>query len=468
MSIILFTTNQTTIKMKIQKIKIEDFKKVKNLESVIDGKNVIITGENGVGKSTVMQFIEIALGRTDNIPPQATGEGMVVMSRDGKEYTFHVKFKDGKPQLTITTPDGLRDSRKGVIANITGAVEFDINKFVDQSKTEAGRKQQVEYFKSLLPDEVREYIAKLEANCQKHYEDRTEINREIKSLKGKIELHPMHKPGSPSSDEIKYIDTEELMVKFNEQSKINSQIHGVQLRQEERNRELDRLKAEKENKEQVIADMLEKIKQLESEVKANLQLQSEVISKVAEANAWLDVNKEVNVSQISEEISAANKNNEAFRLVQDYEKDFKMLNELTEDSGHKTALIESERQLIADTIRDMANDSPVPGLQFDSDRLYYNGFAVDPDVLSFSEIAELGVKMRIAENPNLPLFISNGESIGNERFELIKRLARDNDMQIIMEEMIRGQEELVIEVMTDDDIPEPVKPTNKPAKPVKP
>ena len=40
--------------MKIQKIKIAQFKILKNLEKEINGKNIFLVGENGVGKSSIM------------------------------------------------------------------------------------------------------------------------------------------------------------------------------------------------------------------------------------------------------------------------------------------------------------------------------------------------------------------------------------------------------------------------------
>jgi len=81
--------------------------------------------------------------------------------------------------------------------------------------------------------------------------------------------------------------------------------------------------------------------------------------------------------------------------------------------------------------------NPVPGLEFDDSQLLYNGIPVSPDSLSYSEIIELGVKMKIAENPDLPLFISNGESIGIQRLNDIKEIAKRSNLQIIMEQVER-------------------------------
>lgn len=421
--------------MKIQQIKISNFKAIESLESDLKGQNVLITGENGLGKSSVMQLIEIALGKSTNIPPNATGEGLVIATKDGQEYTFHVKFKDGKPQLTITTPDGLRDSRKGVIGSIAGAVDFDIHKFVEQSKSEKGRKEQVEYFKKLLPKEVTDYIDKVEANIKLHYEERAEINRAVKAIKGKLELHPMHGPAAPSIDDVKPVDLTKVYDEANKARDENYKIQNVKQRMDDRTTYI-------EEKKEAIKRMKEEIKEREAAVK-------EAENQNQLARKWLAENPEINLQELEQKVKDAEKANETYKLVKEYDTSLTEMKELEDQAGDKTVKIETERQLVLDTIKDMANDSPVQGLSFDADTLYYNGHPVNPDVLSFSEIAELGVRMIIAENPDLPLFISNGESIGNERFNLIKEIAKANDLQIIMEEMVRGQDDLRIEVITE-------------------
>lgn len=112
-----------------------------------------------------------------------------------------------------------------------------------------------------------------------------------------------------------------------------------------------------------------------------------------------------------------------------------------------TALIDSTRQVIQDAIRDM--DSPIEGLGFDSEQLLYKGVPVNPDSLSKSEIMELGIKLKIAENPDAGvLFIQEGESIGAKRLEEIKEIAAKNNFQIIMEQVERGNEKLTVELVS--------------------
>jgi hypothetical protein len=123
-----------------------------------------------------------------------------------------------------------------------------------------------------------------------------------------------------------------------------------------------------------------------------------------------------------------------------------MMQALSDESGELTAFIESSNQAIADAIRDC--DSPVDGLTFDADSLIYNGVPVSNASLSSSEIMHLGIKLKMAENPDLGiLFIQRGESLGAQRLKDIQDLAKKYDWQIIMEQVERGNEKLTIEIM---------------------
>jgi hypothetical protein len=95
-------------------------------------------------------------------------------------------------------------------------------------------------------------------------------------------------------------------------------------------------------------------------------------------------------------------------------------------------------------------DTPVNGLFFNTEGLVYNGTPVHIDSMSTSEIIELGIKLKMAENPELGmLFIEHGESIGQKRYEDIMKIAKDNDWQIFIEQVVRGQEKLQVEFIVE-------------------
>ena len=90
---------------------------------------------------------------------------------------------------------------------------------------------------------------------------------------------------------------------------------------------------------------------------------------------------------------------------------------------------------------------PVDGLQFDDDMLIYKGIPVSEASLSTSEIMELGLLMKVAENKGLGiLFLERGESLGAQRLKDIQAMAAKNNMQLIIEQVERGKS-LHIEIM---------------------
>lgn len=418
--------------MKIQKVKIKDFKVLENFEADIDGKNILLVADNGRGKSSFLQFIQIALGNTDIVPPNATGEGEVVTTKDGAKYTFKVKMKDGKAKVSVTTPDGLKDDRKGVIGSIVGAISFDINEFVELSKTVSGRKKQVEIFKSFLPPDVREEIARLEANVESKFNERTDLNRSIKSYEAKINGNPLSHVLGVKKFETVNID--EVYEKLKQANDINAKIDTAD----------QRLKDLESKKEELLQKEL-RIKQELQDIQAQI---SATTTSIETGKDWLKVNKKIDTSDLEQKIKSATELNSKAKEAEQLQKDIDLLTQMKSEAEDLTVLIETQRQAISDAIKDMSD--VVEGVEYNEEGLLWNGIPVSSDSLATSEIIELGVKFKMAENPDLGvLFIEHGESIGLERFNYIKELAQKNDWQLLIEQVERGKNDLEIQFIAD-------------------
>jgi len=222
--------------MKTERIKIEKFKAVENLEEQINGKNILLIGDNGVGKSSVIQFIEIALGKQSNVPPNAEGKGEVVFLKDGQEVTVKLDFRDGKPYIKVSGKGISIDNKKSAIAELFGAIDFDIDEFVDLSKTKAGRKEQVEIFKKFLPLEVQNDLKTFEANVQNHFNERAEVNKEVKRYEAIISANEMNSLLDTELAKFTESDSAALMAELQkiqaDNAKIDKVIEGLQKRNE--------------------------------------------------------------------------------------------------------------------------------------------------------------------------------------------------------------------------------------------
>lgn len=417
--------------MSIKTVKISNFKLVKDLEQDFNGKNIMIVGENGIGKSSVLQAIQIALGGK-NIPPLPISHGEddayveVLTGIDGKDYTFKAKFQPHQsPKLEVTAPDGIRDDKKGVIRNLVGGDDFDIDQFVEWSKTSEGRKKQVEVFKSYFEPEIIEQLDRLKQKITNHEQERTETGREVKTLKGFIE-----EAGISSGDFVKYAEKKDLTELTEKINKISENNEKLTLARER--------SGDRKNRLQVID---EEMARLQKEA-ADLESKEEAYAK------WAAENPAVDITDLNSELEEARVFNSRCETISHYETKQKELKDAQESYGESTALIESSREALDNAIKDMGG--PIPGLEFDLDQLYYNGNPVDINTLSTSEIMYLGVELKMAANPNVKvLFLEKGESLGQKRLQDIIDMANERGYQIIMEEVERGTEEMTFRFITE-------------------
>ena len=417
--------------MKVQRVRIKNFKAIKEIDKDIDGKSIFLLGENGRGKSSFIQAINIALGNSKVIPEDMTGEGIVDVTKDGQPYSFAFKTgKDGKPKLTVTLPNGLKEEKKGIIGGIVGSLSFDINEFVKLSESTAGRKKQVEEFKKLLPQDFINGLKEFETKVVNLYDERTEVGRKMTTLEGFI------KESKLFGEDLKRkpVDVSQLNDELEKANTANAKIKDVHKRFEERSGVIDN---RKERIEAIKAEMAELERQNITDEETQKQ-----------AKEWLKKHTILDTSAIVASINNASENNVIASQAEEHNKKLKQLDEFKESYGDLTVQIEVNKQAISDAIKDF--DSPVEGLSFDDEKLIYKGVAVSSNNLSTSEIIELGIKMFYASNPECGLmFVEHANEIGQERLKSILDYAKKYNLQCFFEEVKRGQNELTIEFVED-------------------
>ena len=93
---------------------------------------------------------------------------------------------------------------------------------------------------------------------------------------------------------------------------------------------------------------------------------------------------------------------------------------------------------------------PIDGLTFTDDGLELNGVPFVPGKISDSQAMECAAKLVIASNPTVKVFrIARGESLGQKRLEAIIDIAKRNGYQGFIEQVQRGQTEMLVEEYTE-------------------
>lgn len=420
--------------MKIKTIHIEALKKLKDFHQEVEGKNIYLCGENEVGKSTVIQSIKIASGLDTNIPPGVEGKGYIIGTKDDGDYTFEWKVKDGKSVVRVTDPNGMRDERKQTLKAITSAVSFDIEEFVKLSESKAGKKKQVEIVKSFLDDDVREELEKMERNAETLYNERTEANKDLVKQKTLVNSSPLAALRDSDLEAIKPVDTSAVLEELNKITEHNTKIDGVA-------QKLEVKKSEKETKEKRILELQLELDRLKDDV----HVVSEDIKK---GETWLSANKTLPTEHLQEQIKNSSEANKKASDAEKLLKDRKLLSQIESDVESLTIRVEVSRQAISDSIKDMC-DSILPGLMFNDEGLIYEGLPVEFGSMAESSIMILGAKMFMAKNREFGvLMLENTNLIGQKKWDALLDWCESENIQVIAEEVVRGQDELTVVEIT--------------------
>lgn len=418
--------------MKIKKFKIKNFRNIAELEAEPNGCHVLLLGDNSVGKSSTIEAILSCLGKKDNpLNPVQFGKDNAEIEVESTDGTvFKVKYnKRGDPSFEVIAPNGLKDSRKSAIQQVVGKdIDFDVYEFVRWSKSAEGRRKQIELVKSLLPNGIIEQFNDIERQIATAEKLRTEIgrNRDMfeAMMKGaKIEQYDIE-------NYTEKIDSASLVKKINEANEIN----------DKRKRAIDALNNHKD-----------RISEIDALIETLIKEKQERAVKIEKINEWLDANKEVDTSELTEKLSKITEHNLKVEKVIEYNKNSEKYDELNKQYVSLSQEIQKKREKKKSLIAD-CGAIPIKGLWFDEDRLYLGKVPIDSDTLSTSQIMHLGVQIQCAKNPRMKIMcIARGESLGTARLKEIQKLAEQYGYEIIMEQVIRDEEELRLEFYCDGE-----------------
>ena len=467
--------------MYVKKLELLNFQVIKEFNADFDGNVYLITGDNELGKSTLLKAIGALLtGERDSVLRKGESKGFakMVIGDDGDEYEVSLNFTEANPRgtLSIKSKSGMKSNNVSMLQSIFGYQDFDAVEFARWSETAEGRRKQIEVVKNLLPKDVCKRIEAIDEETAELKNNRLYFNRDVKNLKSVVDEA---KKNLTDADIQKYstkIDVSDLMQEQSQRLALIEKSKSVKSMLEQRTSELAGLPAKIEEEERNYNDAMQRIaakleeariaferakQEAENESKARAKAHNDFLAEIesrkadlmqrkANAEKWLAdfESRNITTDDLSQRLAQAEEHNRKNGEVVAYREKCNLLKvayaKVADVENNLASLSEERADLIA------TSHLPIEGLTFTENGLELNGIPFSSGNVSDSQIMEVATKLIIASNPKVKVFrIARGESLGEKRLRAIVDMAKKNGFQGFIEQVQRGQTEMAIEEYTE-------------------
>lgn len=468
--------------MYIKKLELLNFQVIEKFDAEFNGNVYFVTGDNELGKSTLLKAIGVLLtGERDDVLRNGASKGFakMVVGDDGEEFDVSLSFTENNPRGTLTIKQkstGMATNNVSMLQRIFGYQDFDAVEFSRWSETAEGRRKQIAVVKSLLAPAVRERIEAIDVEVSGLKTERTGVNRDVKTfdalvaaLYGKMEPGDVEKYATP-------IDVTALMEKQQTNAALIEKAKTVRAMLAQRTEQIaaipgrieaektkadetrkvyaDKVAAAKAAYEQAVAEQKDaetKIAETYKSVVAGIEAEkADLETRKANAESWLAKYEANNPEKtdVPELLAQAEAHNKKYSLVEQYKEKKNQFDAVTKKAQEMDARIDALAKERAELISNA--ELPIDGLTFTDDGLELNGVPFIPGRVSDSQIMEIAAKLVIASNPTVKVFrIARGESLGAKRLATIIDIAKRNGFQGFIEQVQRGQTEMLVEEYTE-------------------
>lgn len=468
--------------MYIKKLELLNFQVIEQFSAEFNGNVYFVTGDNELGKSTLLKAIGALLtGERDDVLRNGASKGFakMVVGDDGEEFDVSLSFTENNPRGTLTIKQkstGMATNNVSMLQRIFGYQDFDAVEFSRWSETADGRRKQIAVVKSLLAPAVRERIEAIDVEVSGLKTERTGVNRDVKTfdtliaqITGRMEPGDIEKYATP-------IDVTGLMEQQSTNAKLIEKAKTVRAMLAQRTEQIaaipgrieaektkadetrkvyaDKVAAAKAAYEQAVAEQTGAITKIDSVLKENIAAieaeKADLETRKANAEQWLAKYEQNNPEKtnVPELLAKAEAHNKKYSLVEQYKEKKQQFDDVKAKAEQMDARIDALAKERAELIA--TAKLPIDGLTFTDDGLELNGVPFVPGKVSDSQIMEIAAKLVIASNPTVKVFrIARGESLGAKRLETIIDIAKRNGFQGFIEQVQRGQTEMLVEEYTE-------------------
>lgn len=467
--------------MYIKRLELSNFQVIEKFEGEFEGNVYFVTGDNELGKSTLLKAIGALLtGNRDEVLRNGADKGFakMIVGDDGDEFDVELKFTEKNPRGTLSIKQkssGMQTDNVTMLQKIFGYQDYDAVEFSRWSETAEGRRKQIAVVKSLLPADVIQKIDEIDAKVTELKTERTGVNRDVKTF---ATLCANAEKDLPADKEkyAKPMDISTLMERQKQNAQLIEKAKSVRQSKEQRAKELSEISSRIEDAKEIYNNTLQDIdtgvedakrayeqaiesaKVLRENAQKNLDSRLEDIEadrqdlqrRLDNCNNWLAEYEKNNPENDDTEkmLSEANYHNDLHNAYMTYVEKKKQYDEVKA----KADKMDSDIAQLGEERAKIINDAklPIEGLSFGEDGLTLNGIPFVPGKVSDSQTMEVACRLIIAANPTIRVFrIARGESLGQKRLQTIVDIAKKNGYQGFIENVVRGQEDMRVEEYTE-------------------
>lgn len=400
----------------IVELRVSNFKKIKFVRIRPDGEPlVVIGGDNGAGKSCVLDAIMATLGGKKACPEQPIREGEKGgwVEIDFGEFTGRRTFTPNGGEVTLTDKNtGARFPRpQDAFDALVGPISFDPLEFTREPAKQPAMLQ------ALLGIDL-EGLAGQRAEL---YARRRDVNRQADEA---AKLATGYRRQVPDDTPAKPVSVAELIDMLNDTDAQNRAIQSEQIRRDRRSDQVPVLEDRIGDLKRQLADACAELGALRVEVER-----------------WEPLPEPVDREPLQARIKAAEPINAAIRRRQQAEEAETAAEVRGTEAAELTGQIEALDTQRVEAIA--AAHLPVEGLDFDGASVTYLG--VPFSQASSAEQLRVSVALAMAANPKLRIMlIRDGSLLDRSNLELLAEMAMKHEHQVWIERVGVGPETLVV------------------------
>lgn len=387
--------------LKITELIIHDFKRIRAV--VIDPKTgkekkpTVLTGDNGAGKSAILDALEWALKRTGTEQPVRRGakKAIVEMTISNEKRKFSLRRSEttkGSHNLSVLSIES--EDKKPVpspqkfLSGLTASnIAFDPLEFLRMRPAE-----RIEALREALNLDVSD----LDAKEKEAYEERTLVNRDGKSLKERFSALPVPAQDAPT-EEVKASDVVE------KRDELKAQLDRV-----------EELAGEAQEAKNAVAETEAEIKELRAKLTDQKAALTSANKAFTQANKAAPDPREL--EKLEAEISDIDTRNAQARDATQYHKLKAELEAKRKESAGLSAKIDDLQAEKRKRVEEAA--FPVEGMEILEDDVYVDG--VPFTQLSTGQQIIVSAEVAMSENAELPLvLVREGALINKANLKLL-------------------------------------------------